>query len=93
MSEKTTDLDAVGGEILLTVRNELYLNLPYLDVVLCGLVFQPGKDVTLTLATDGQTLYYNGNFLAERYLRGRVSLPGGNGCRCRCHYGGPHHRP
>ena len=72
MSEKTTDLDAVGGEILLTARNELYLNLPYLDVVLCGLVFQPGKDVTLTLATDGQTLYYNGNFLAERYLRGRV---------------------
>ena len=72
MSEKNTDLDAVGGEILLTARNELYLNLPYLDVVLCGLVFQPGKDVTLTLATDGQTLYYNGNFLAERYLRGRV---------------------
>ena len=72
MSEKTTDLDAVGGEILLTARNELYLNLPYLDVVLCGLAFQPGKDVTLTLATDGQTLYYNGNFLAERYLRGRV---------------------
>lgn len=65
-------LDTVGMDILLASRNELYMNLPYLDVVLCGLEFRPGQEVTLSLATDGQTLYYNGNFLAERYLRGRV---------------------
>ena len=72
MSEKVQNFDQIGLEILLASRNELYLNLPYLDVVLCGLNFQPGREVTLSLATDGRTLYYNGSFLAERYLRGRV---------------------
>ena len=72
MPETTKDLRQIGQDILLASRNELYMNLPYLDVVLCGLAFQPGEDVTLSLATDGQTLYYNGSFLAERYLRGRV---------------------
>ena len=72
MSEKVQNFDQIGQEILLASRNELYLNLPYLDVVLCGLNFQPGREVTLSLATDGRTLYYNGSFLAERYLRGRV---------------------
>ena len=72
MSEQSKSLQQIGQDILLASRNELYLNLPYLDVVLCGLSFQPGENVTLSLATDGQTLYYNGSFLAERYLRGRV---------------------
>jgi len=72
MSENNNRLEQVGQEILLASRNELYMNLPYLDVVLCGLTFQPGENLTLSLATDGQTLYYNGSFLAERYLRGRV---------------------
>ena len=72
MSERNDQLDTVGMDILLASRNELYLNLPYLDVVLCGLEFQPDSRVTLSVATDGQTLYYNGSFLAERYLRGRV---------------------
>jgi len=72
MSENKNNLQQIGQEILLASRNELYMNLPYLDVVLCGLHFQPGEQVTLSLATDGQTLYYNGSFLAERYLRGRV---------------------
>ena len=72
MPAQNDKLDTVGMEILQAARNELYLNLPYLDVVLCGLEFRPGQDVTMTLATDGQVLHYNGNFLAERYLRGRV---------------------
>ena len=72
MSEQSKSLQQIGQDILLASRNELYMNLPYLDVVLCGLNFQPGEQVTLSLATDGQTLYYNGSFLAERYLRGRV---------------------
>ena len=72
MSEQSKSLQQIGQDILLASRNELYMNLPYLDVVLCGLAFQSGEDVTLSLATDGQTLYYNGSFLAERYLRGRV---------------------
>jgi len=72
MSGQVKNLDQVGEDILLACRNELYLNLPYLDVVLCGLEFRAGKEMTLSLATDGQVLHYNGNFLAERYLRGRV---------------------
>ncbi len=65
-------LDAVGMEILQAARNELYLHLPYLDVALCALRFQPGRETTLTLATDGEVLHYNGDFLADRFLRGRV---------------------
>lgn len=66
------DFSAIGQEILFAARNELYMNLPYLDVALCALRFQPGGGVTLSLATDGETLYYDGSYLAERYLRGRV---------------------
>ena len=68
------DLTAIGLEILQTARNELYLNLPYLDVALCSLDFQPGGGVTLSLATDGVTLYYDGSFLSERYLRSRTAV-------------------
>ena len=66
------DLTAIGQEILFTSRNELYMNLPYLDVALCALAFQPGGEVTTSLATDGRTLYYDGAFLADRYLRSRT---------------------
>ncbi|WP_298016890.1 DUF2201 family putative metallopeptidase [uncultured Dysosmobacter sp.] len=66
------DLTAIGQEILYTARNELYMNLPYLDAALCALCFQPGGGVTLSLATDGEALYYDGNWLADRYLRSRV---------------------
>ncbi len=68
------DLTAIGLEILQTARNELYLNLPYLDVALCSLDLQPGGGVTLSLATDGETLYYDGSFLSERYLRSRTAV-------------------
>ena len=62
----------IGREILFAARNELYLNLPYLDVALCALAFQPGGEVPLSLATDGETLYYDGAWLSDRYLRSRV---------------------
>ena len=68
------DFSAIGQDILFAARNELYLNLPYLDVALCSLRFQPGGGVTLSLATDGETLYYDGGFLAERYLRSRTAV-------------------
>lgn len=66
--------EKIGGEILSAARNELYLNLPYLDAALCALAFQPGGGVTLSLATDGETLYYDGAFLSERYLRSRTAV-------------------
>ena len=66
------DVSEIGQDILFASRNELYMNLPYLDAVLCALAFAPGGEVTLSLATDGETLYYDGAWLADRYLRSRV---------------------
>ena len=63
------NLEEIGREILETARNELYLNLPYLGPALGGLRLQTGEAVTVTAATDGETLYYAGSFLADRYLR------------------------
>lgn len=62
----------IGQDILFASRNELYVSLPYLDAALCALAFAPGGGVTLSLATDGETLYYDGAWLAERYLRSPV---------------------
>ena len=66
------DFAGIGRDILFASRNELYVNLPYLDAALCALAFAPGSGVTLSLATDGETLYYDGAWLAERYLRSPV---------------------
>ena len=71
--EETKDLSAIGQDILYTVRNELYMHLPYLDVALCGLEFAPGDHLTTSLATNGQMLYYSGTYLADRYLRSRTA--------------------
>ena len=73
MSEKR-DLSAIGLDILYAARNELYMNLPYLDVALCALAFREGGGVTLSIATDGETLYYDGAYLSERYLRGSAAV-------------------
>lgn len=66
--------ERLGQEILFAARNELYLAMPYLDAALCSLRFEPSGTVTLSLATDGECLFYDGNYLAERYLRGRTGI-------------------
>lgn len=66
------DFAGIGQDILFAARNELYMSFPYLDAALCALAFAPGGGVTLSLATDGETLYYDGAFLADRYLRSPV---------------------
>ena len=67
------ELDAIGREILEASRNELCMNLPFMTSALCALVFSPDSSATVSAATDGITLYYNGSFLAERYLRGSTT--------------------
>jgi len=69
MDGKDETLSGVGREILTAARNELYLNFPYLGGPLCGLALSPGEGVTLSAATNGETLFYNGSFVADRYLR------------------------
>ena len=66
------DLTEVGRKILEASRNQLYLSLPYLDAALWALRPAPGGEVTLSLATDGEALYYDGAWLADRYLRTQV---------------------
>jgi predicted metal-dependent peptidase len=65
MNEKK-NLDDIGLEILRSAQSQLYLNLPYLDVALCTLRFQPGG--TAFAATDGETLFFSGHYLADRFL-------------------------
>lgn len=74
MDEQRKDLSAVGRDILFAARNELYMNLPYLDAALCALEFQPGGGMTVSIATNGETLFYDGSWLAERYLRSPVLM-------------------
>ena len=64
----------IGLEILRSAQSELYLNFPYLDAALCGLQFQPGDGVTLSLATDGERLLYDSAYLSERFLRGMAHI-------------------
>ena len=71
MEETKKNLDEIGMGIRQLSRSELYMALPYLDTALCALSLSPGKEVTLSLATDGETLHYSGAYLAERYLRSR----------------------
>ena len=64
------DWQAIGRDVLSAARNELYLNLPFLDAALCALPLAEGFD-TPTLATDAKVLYYNGVWIAARYERAR----------------------
>lgn len=72
VEEPSRDLTAIGQDILFASRNELYMNFPYLDVALCSLRFSPDAGATLSLATDGESIYYDAGWLSERYLRSRV---------------------
>ena len=53
--DEQKDFTQIGRDILMAARNELYMDLPYLDVALCGRDFQPGGGVTLSIATEGET--------------------------------------
>jgi len=63
------DYSALAPRIVSAARNELYMSMPYLDAALCSLRYAPGEGVTVSAATDGDMLYCNAAFLADRYLR------------------------
>ena len=69
--EKAEKLVSVCSEILLNARNELYLNLRFMDAALSSLNFVP--DFTAEGAgTDGYHYTYQPDFLAGRFMSGRV---------------------
>lgn len=67
------ELDAVSicVEILANSRNELYMNMRFLDLALSSLSFQadPGCD---GVGTDGYDIFYRPEYLMGLYRRGRV---------------------
>ena len=64
----------IGLKILNAAQAELFLQLPYLRAPLGSLRFQDGTALTAFAATDGSALFYNGVYLAERYLRGSAEI-------------------
>ena len=68
--EQEKNWQEIGGKILRSAQSQLYMALPYLDNALCALTFEVGDDKTMFLATDGEMLWYNCHYLADRFLRG-----------------------
>ena len=69
------NISAVGQDILSSGRTQLCLALPYLSGPICALVPMPGDEVTVSAATDGETLYYNASFLAAGFLKSERFSP------------------
>lgn len=65
------DLVSLGERILDGARNELYLNMRFLDVSLSSLSFA-GDPGCGTFAVDGEFLYYHPEHLCRLYQKGRV---------------------
>ena len=63
----------LAKEILTFSRNTLLVHLRFLDAALCKFVQTPVQ-ITDTIATDGEHLYYNTRCVLERYRQGREIL-------------------
>lgn len=61
----------ICADILKYARNELYLNMRFLDVALCSLAFLPDSSVQ-RLAVDGQLIHYEPSALIEMYQKNRI---------------------
>ena len=70
LSEKWDD---IGKEILGTARNELYLNMHFLDLALCSLAYQMDTAVK-TAGTDGYYIYFEPYSLADLFGQDRKYL-------------------
>ena len=66
MSDKNQQ-DFLGKKILQNCRNELYLDFPYLDGVFASLEYEADNNIS-TIATDGEKIYFNPEFLMKKYV-------------------------
>lgn len=64
------DFIEVAREILNGARNELYINMRFLDVALSSLAFVPDSQIYGT-GTDGSCLYFQPDMLVEIFRKGR----------------------
>ena len=69
--EKAQELCDICGEILRNARNELYLNLRFMDTALSALLFSPDMQ-RRGAATDGFQLCFQPDDLVSLYRKGRV---------------------
>ncbi len=65
--------NSIGREILDTARNELYLNMRFLDLALCSLAYVMDTGAE-TAGTDGYAIHFEPYGLAGLYQRDRKSL-------------------
>ena len=65
MSDKNKQ-DFLGKKILQNCRNELYLDFPYLDGAFASLEYEADNNIS-TIATDGEKIYFNPEFLMKKY--------------------------
>ena len=66
-------LAGIGRDILVLTRNELYLNMRFLDVALSG--FSYVMDLTAEpAATDGFAIYYHPGRIGGLYRESRVDM-------------------
>lgn len=73
MHENHEKLDRIGRSILASTRNELYLNMRFLDVALSGLDWAMNLN-TPTVGTDGFSIQFNPRHLIELYQQDLVLL-------------------
>ena len=63
----------IGNDILRSARNELYLNMRFLDLALSSLAFFPDPSIR-KIGSDGQTLFFHPEDIIRVFREGRQSL-------------------
>lgn len=71
--EITKKLEKVGTQILSASRNELYLNMRFLDIPLSSLIYVLDPQI-YAVGTDGFSLHYDPQYLADLYRLDRVRI-------------------
>ena len=72
-NEISQKFDAVGREILTVSRNELYLNMRFLDLSLSSLNYVMNSN-TYGLGTDGFSLFFDPQYLVDLYRLDRIRI-------------------
>ena len=67
------ELEEIGHKILVLTRNELYMKMRFMDVALSAFYYVQDFSVDL-LATDGETMYFNGQMLGGEYRQNRIEV-------------------
>lgn len=71
--KQTLDFIEIAMDILRSSRNELYLNMRFLDVALSSLAFVPEQQVRIA-GTDGSALFFQPDAVVEVFRKGRVCV-------------------